>query len=169
MSSFFLFDLLPLEDVIHETIMPMLDYDSRIALNMCFHPSERYTLRFKQKDIISHELYMIANHIKIEVLAIANVSVPSYKQRIQKKAKLLVKLLHSLDSDKRYVLALKHFPKFHTTVIHKIQTLCNAESLEIRAASPYFKRKITTLSRNLLPKIKTIVPSYIIDYKPISI
>jgi len=169
MSSFFLFDLLPLEDVIHETIMPMLDYDSRIALNRCFRPSERYNLQFSQKDIIGHELYVVCNLIKNQVIAISQVSVPSYKRRIQRQAKLIVKLLHSIDSERRYSFALKYIPKFLEAVTNKIQALCDPESLELRAASPYFKRKITTLSRNLLPKLQTIVPYPRSNLKPLCI
>ena len=154
----FLFDLLPLQDIIHETIVPMLDYESIIQLNRCLSPPDRYRARFTKTDILSHELFVVADLIKKGLTKLTNVTGRNRKERVRKKSQLLVKILQEFDSGKRTTVLLKYHPGFHTTVVEKLNSLSSPQSEELIGASKYFKKKISNLSKYLLPKVVSVVP-----------
>jgi hypothetical protein len=154
----FMPNILPLEDVIHETIMPMLDYESRIVFNQCFVPRERYISRFSKDDIVRHELYVISKFLKYKVDTIENVTAPTVALQFKKKSQLLLHLLHCFDPENRNLLLLKFSPAFHEAVIQKLTNLSYLNSDDMRGASRYFRQKIVDLARKLLPHIQTIVP-----------
>ena len=154
---FFLFDSIPLEDVIHETIMPMLDYESRIALNRCFLPNERYITRFSKNEIICHELCIISDFLKYKLDKIENVTGQTRKLRVKKKSQLMIKLLHCFEQGNRSLLIMNYYPNFHKIVVRKLTNLSNPNSNELSHASRYFRQKINDHARRLLPHIQNIV------------
>jgi len=156
---FFLFDILPLEDVIHETIMPMLDYESRIVLNHCLAPNERYSIRFSKDEIIRHELFIISNILRTKLDNIEDVDGPTRKLRMRKKSQLLIQLLHCFEPGNRNLLILHHYPALHRTVIHKLTQFSNPTSDYLSDASRYFRQKISELAKRLFPHIQNIVPT----------
>ena len=155
----FLFDILPLEDIIHETIMPMLDYESRIALNRCLAPRERYIHRFSADEIVRHELHVITNFLKQKLDNIDNVTGPTRTLRIRKKSQLLLKFICYFEPGNRNVLIMRHYPSFHKIVVQKLTSLSDPQSDDIRHASRYFRRKIVERAKTLIPYIQTIVPA----------
>ena len=150
------FDLLPLYDIVHEMIFPMLDYESRIQFNRCLLPKDRHRAKFTTLQILSHELYVVSMMIKNVVVKISTVIGFTPKERVYKKAKLIVTLLNMLD--KRGSIMMKYYPKFKETVVEKLTSFTNPDSEELAVASPYFKQKIRKLSFSLLPNIIHIVP-----------
>ena len=158
----FLFDNLPLEDVIHETIMPMLDYESRIALNRCFVPNDRYISRFTKSELLYHELHVISNFLKYKLDNIESVDGPTIKIRIKKKSQLLIKLIHCFEPGNRSTLIMHYYPSFKKTVIQKLTNLSDPNSDDIRNSSRYFRQKIGETARKLLPHIHAIVSSTVL-------
>ena len=154
----FLFDRLPLYDIIHETIMPMLDYESIIQFNRCLQPADRYQARLSKDDILSHELYTVCGLMKSKLCKLYSFTGPK-KTKIQKKSQHIMKLLQELDDGKRCVIMLKYYPQFHQSVVEKLNAFLDPESEELFQASTYFKKKIRALSLYLLPKIQNIVPN----------
>ena len=154
----FLFDCLPLEDILHETIMPMLDYESRIVLNRCLAPNDRYIHRFSADEIVRHELYVVSKLLKQKLDNIRNIIGPTRSLRMRKKSQMLLQLLRCFEPGNRNVLVMRYFPSFHTIVIQKLTSLSNPRSDDMRDASRYFRRKIVKRANALLPYIQTIVP-----------
>ena len=158
----FLFDILPLEDIIHETIMPMLDYESRIALNQCFAPNERYRTRFSQDEIIRHELYVVSSLIKSKMTNIDTVynmdTGTTFTIRMRKKAQRVFKILQLLE-EKRAVLMMQHLPSFRKVIIDKLTILSDPYSDDLQDGSRYFRQKISAYARVLIPRMKSIVPT----------
>ena len=155
----FLFDRLPLNDVIHETIMPMLDYESIIQLNRCLKPEERYQARLSKIDILAHELFTSCDLMKRKLERLSSLSHLPKKDRIRKKAQCIINLLQELDTGKRGFILLKHYPRFHQTVTEKLVAFSDPHSEELSDASVYFKKKISALSNYLLSKIQNIEPT----------
>jgi hypothetical protein len=153
-----LFDLLPVEDILHETIMPMLDYESRIVLNRCLPPNERYRTQFSVNDIVRHELCVVSKLLKQKLDNIYNVTGRTRTLRMKKKSQLILTLLHCFEPGNRCVLMLQNYPSFHHTVVQKLISLSNPRSDDMRDASRYFRRMIVKHANALLPYIQTIVP-----------
>jgi len=162
----FLFDILPLEDIIHETIMPMLDYESRVVLNRCFAPSERCIRRFSKDEIIRHEIYVVTRILKNKIEKIENPTGRTRKQQIKKQSQLLIQLLDCFEPGSRKLLIMQHYPKFKQVVIQKLIGLSDPTSDptsdHLLGASRYFRKKIGDLSKKLLPHIQSILPSPIL-------
>jgi len=152
-----LFDLLPLEDVIHERIFPMLDYESRIHLNRCFIPSERYYTRFTNTDMVSHDLYVNSNYIRYNLTMFVEISgVDSSHKRIQKKSQLMVKILNMFRPGGRGINLILYYPKFHETVLHKCMSVLDPESDTLKGTTAYFKKKLRNLSLEILPHLQNV-------------
>jgi hypothetical protein len=146
----FLFDILPLEDIIHETLMPMLDYESRIALNRCLAPDERYISRFSKDEILRHELYTITAILKYKLNKIEQ------NTGLRKQSQLVVQMLQYFEPKSRKLLILQHYPSFRRVVIQKLKCFSDPNSDDLNHATRYFRQKIRDLATKLLPYIKTI-------------
>lgn len=152
-----LFDLLPLEDVIHEILFPMLDYESRINLNRCFIPSERYYSRFTNTDMITHDLYVSSNHVRHTFAMFDEVSdIDSSQKRIQMRSQLMVKILNMFRPRGRGISLMIYYPQFRETVLQKFMSVLDPESDTLTHATMYFKKKLRTISRELLPYLQNI-------------
>lgn len=154
----FLFDRLPLEDILHEIIMPMLDYESRIVLNRCLAPNDRYIHRFSADEIVRHELYVVSKLLKQKLDNISNVTGPTRSLRMRKRSQMLLQLLRCFEPGNRNLLIMRYYPSLHTIVVQKLTSLSNPRSDDMRDASRYFRRKIVERANALLPYIQTIVP-----------
>lgn len=155
----FLFDRLPLNDVIYETIMPMLDYESIIQLNRCLQPADRYQARLSKIDILAHELHTACDIMKSKLEKLSSFTGLPTKKRAKRKAQCIINLLQEFDTGKRGLILLKHCPRFHQTVTEKLIAFSDPHSEELSCASPYFKKKIRALSNYLLSKIQNIKPT----------
>lgn len=154
----FLFDFLPLQDIIHGTIVPMLDYESIIQLNRCLSPADRYRARFAKTDILSHEMFVAHDLMKNRLDKIRDVTGITFKERARKKSQLFVKMLQEFDTGKHGVILLIYHPGFHTSVVTKLNSFSNPQSEDLLGASDYFKKKLGNLSNHLLPKVLRIMP-----------
>jgi len=154
----FLFDLLPLQDIIYEIIIQMLDYESIIQFNRCLAPQDRYRARFTKTDILSHEFY-VANHlIRNRFAEFENVSGITQEERANKRSQILIKMLKEFDSGKHGVILLLYHHGFHKGVVNKLTSLSSPKCEDLSGASDYFKNKVSNLSKHLIPKILQIMP-----------
>lgn len=155
----FLFDLLPLNDVIHETIMPMLDYESIIQLNRCLQPADRYQARLSKKDILAHEMHVACDLMRNKLGKLSSFSHLSKKEKVKRRSQCIINLLQDLDTGNRGFTLLHYYPGFHKAVVDKLVAFSDPHSDELSGASPYFKKKIRAISNHLLPKILSIEPT----------
>ena len=153
------FDYLPLEDVIHESIFPYLDYESRIQMNRVLPPIERYRTRFSKDEIVRHELYVVTAILKSKLNSIETVCGSTRKIRMRKKSQRLLQMLQLVEPETRNVIIMQHYPSFHTVIIDKLTSLSDPYSDDLRDASKYFRQKIVAYARVLLPRVQSIVPA----------
>jgi hypothetical protein len=155
------FDWLPTKDVIHESIMAMLDYESRIHLNQVLPPDERMSWRFPAEDILSHELTvaMKSLHYSLDSIHKADDYYPDdHTKRRQKKAQNFVSLLEKFREGRRERALLYHNRKFYCVVIGKLYSVLDEDSDVIDTCTPYFKKKIRGIAAELLPELLEIQP-----------
>lgn len=148
---------IPLEDVLHETIMPMLDYESRINFNRCLPPHERYRARWTKNDCIGHELYVAKNCFLHKINRILSLH-GNTKTHIQKRSKMIVQMIEFFDTGKRGFFLLENFPKVHASFLCKLKTLLDENDDSLNGATPYFKSKIRKLSQQVLTKLEKVSP-----------
>jgi len=148
---------IPLEDVLHETIMPMLDYESRINLNRCLPQHERYRARWTKNDCIGHELYIAKNCFLHKIDRILSIQ-GNTKKRIQKRCILIVQMIELFDTGGRGFFLLEHFPNVHASFLCKLKMLIDVNDDSLNGATPYFKNKIRKLSQEVLIKLEKIAP-----------
>jgi hypothetical protein len=144
------FDLLPLEDVIHETIIHMLDYESRIQFNQFLLPFERLPpRRLTQKECIQHE-------ISVQILLIKSQLdfIGDSKSTKLKKSQRLCSFISNLG--KRGCIVSYYFHRFRDAIIDKFTNILDPTSDTIQGASPYFKKKLRRVVEELLPKYRLI-------------
>jgi hypothetical protein len=155
------FDWLPTTDVIHEWIMPMLDYESRIQFNQTLKPIERMSWRFPAEDILSHELTVMAGSVRQTVDRISNAAwyYLTPEKRRQKKSQMFVSLLNKFREGRRERILLLHVRKFHEVVIKKCYSILDEDSNVLEPSTPYFKKKIRGIAAEILPGLMEIQPS----------
>jgi hypothetical protein len=147
------FDRLPLEDVIHETILPMLDYESRIQFNHTLLPYERLRRRLKSKDIIQHELLVQTKLLKSQLNFLDNM-----KNTKLKRCQHLCYVLNSVRSGKRGSILPYYFPRLREAMIKKFKDFLDPACPSLSNASPYFKKKIRSIAEELVHEIQLIEP-----------
>jgi hypothetical protein len=155
----FLLDCLPLFDILHETIFPMLDYESRIQCNRCLPATDRYVARFRHLDILSHECFVVRQIVSGRVDRFLNVFGVSTKDRIAKQSKRMVTLMQTFEERGRAFHMLHYSPELHASVCNKLASFLEPNSVELAPASPYFRTKLSNLARALLPPLQAIVPT----------
>jgi hypothetical protein len=141
------FDSLPLWDVIHENIVPWLDYDSRIMFNQFLSPEDRMCRRMHKTVLLTHELGVSAKLTYSLVDSVQNA--PSLQMRCKK----YVTLLNMLRRGQRGVLLAQYFPSFRDAIVNKLQDILDLESDNIRSCTPYFKKKLRTIAGEILPEM----------------
>ena len=154
-------DWLPTKDIIHECIMPMLDYESRIQFNQSLKPIERMSWRFPAEDILSHELSVAVTslHYSLDSINKADDVYPDdHKKRRQKKAQNFVSLLEKFREGRRERAFLYHNLKFYGVVIEKFYSVLDEESDLLSVCTPHFKKKIRGIAEEILPGLLTIQP-----------
>ena len=147
------FDKLPLEDVIHELLFPMLDYDSRIQFNQILMPYERHSKRLVKKDILQHEILVQTRLIRSQMNIIGD---RHYTKLI--RCQRLCSLLNNFRFGKRGRILVEYLPQLRDAVIVKFNEFLNPNGDTIQSASPYFKKKIRALANELMPEIRLIEP-----------
>lgn len=154
-------DWLPTKDIIHECIMPMLDYESRIQFNQSLKPIERMSWRFPAKNILSHELTVAAKSLHYSLDKVRYIDQTYYggrKKRLQKKAQTFVSLLEKFREGRRERAFLHHDRKLYDVTIQKLYSILDMESDVIQMSTPYFKKKIRRIASELLPGLLKIQP-----------
>jgi hypothetical protein len=153
----FLFDNLPLQDIIYETIIPMLDYESIIQFNRCLSPPDRYRAKFTKTEILSHEFFVACDLLKKRLDEFVNITGITQEECANKKSQLLIKILQEFDSGK-HGLILMYNPGFHKNLIIKLNSLFSPQTEDLFGVADYLKEKLNNLSKHLLPKILQITP-----------
>jgi hypothetical protein len=154
-------DWLPTKDIIHEFIMPMLDYESRIQFNQSLKPIERMSWRFPAEDILSHDLSVAVKslHSSLDSIHAEDYYADDYKKRIQKKTQSFVSLLEKFREGRRERMMLHHHQKLWGVVIQKFYSVLDEGSDLLRMCTPYFKKKIRGIATELLPGLLKIQPT----------
>ena len=145
------FDRLPLEDVIHETIIPMLDYESRIQFNQILLPFERLNRRLAQKDILQHEIKAQTDLVKSQLNYIG-----SSKNTKLKRCQRMCSMINNLRAGKRGYILPCYLDGMRKAMIDKFLEFQDPNNNCIQTVSPYFKRKIRLLAQEVMPDILSI-------------
>ena len=115
-------DNIPL-DVIRYVIMPMLDYDARLNLNISLKPEDRYSLyKFSQKRLLEHERHVFVEKQRIKLSKLGSTVLDTEKRRmlILDLFELLKEPSHKLLFNNKnyastYVLKMKEFSEYKLT------------------------------------------------------
>ena len=115
-------DNIPL-DVIRYVIMPMLDYDARLNLNISLKPEDRYSLyKFSQKRLLEHERHVFVEKQRIKLSKLGSTILDTEKRRmlILDLFELLKEPSHKLLFNNKnyastYVLKMKEFSEYKLT------------------------------------------------------
>lgn len=115
-------DNIPL-DVIRYVIMPMLDYDARLNLNISLKPEYRYSFyKFSQKRLLEHERHVFVEKQRIKLSKIGSTVLDTEKRRmlILDLFELLKEPSHKLLFNNKnyasiYVLKMKEFSEYKLT------------------------------------------------------
>jgi hypothetical protein len=93
-------DLLPM-DVISLTLFPLLDYESRINLNLCLPAWDRISTRMNPASIIKHHHDYCCSHI-VSILSKLNEKEDDYSERLKITGKKrILKVIELLNNFKR--------------------------------------------------------------------
>lgn len=154
-----LFSNLPLYDIVHEILMPMLDYESRIQFNQFLEPEDRYRSRFSKHDRIRHTLYVLAKDVRSRFQRLEDAPRSEQTVRRRKRTQIIVEILTMFQPGKRWRLLLEHLPGFHRTFVEKLTSFLDPTSGNLDLASDYFRRKIRKLCESILPTVETLSPT----------
>lgn len=160
------FDWIPTKDVIHEMIMPMLDYESRIQFNQSLKPIERMSWRFPAADILAHDLIVAAFSIKYSLDRIADLArlarltgiEHERKKLIQKKSKVFASFIDKFKEGSRERMFLNTNVAYHRKVINKIYEGIDPHSDMVSSCTPYFKKKLGYMAHDMLLGLMWIKP-----------
>lgn len=141
------FDYLPLEDVIHESIFPYLDYESRIQFNRALPPIERFGRRLGAQAVLAHDIHIQCLNMKSQLRYITNAGFPK-----QKRCQKLVMLLTECRPIGRYSSILKHCASERQALINKCLEIAERPD-DVLHVTPYFKKKIQRVASEVLSDI----------------
>ena len=137
---------IPLNDVLHETIFPMLDYESRIQLNRFLEPADRCKSQFQKQSILRHELFIMKEMFQKRLNMLNTYGIP-----LRKKCHTFINILTMCRGKAR--ILFEQYPTLHKTVLQKIRNVCDPRHEDIELASRYFRLKISKLARDILPEL----------------
>lgn len=143
------FDILPI-DIIHYEILPLLDYESRITLNMLLKPSERKGTPFTKDTAIKFRLVQAFPHIQ---RLINNFWGLATDDRI----KTLFEIISAL---RKHIVLLEHNEKFRHVCLDKFRTFANPtyyEDLNL-IVDPILKNQLMTEVTSFLQDIEKNYP-----------
>ena len=149
-------DTLPVSDVLHETIFPMLDYESRIHLNQCLPAEDRFRARFSKDDMHSHELFVLELTLRSKQDHVIHIRGTS-RRTCNRKANRLLALLDDLRSH-RVSFFMRNFPMYMSAVRTKLTHWQNPDHEDLRGAGLYTRRKFSKRSAIALLHIQNLVP-----------
>ena len=143
----------------------MLDYESRINLNISLNPIDRQCKRFSKRECLSHHMYC---YIQMLTIAVDNTSETS---DLIIRSKKFLKICNGLFNNSNYLLLIKHNYNFRQVVINKINQILDKDSTTLNGAPKYFKMKIRVTAcaalYNIIHQEKIINP--IIHPTPIKV
>ena len=140
---------IPIDDIVHYSIMPWLDYNSRINLNQVLPPMYRRVRRFSKDVCESHELYVASLLCKSQMDRLNDINDILVSTRYQKKSQALLKLLTSFSKGHPCHILLR-FPDMLSVFLGKLHSILDPNDTVLNMATPYFKTKLRSLAFSLL-------------------
>ena len=142
------FDNLPIDDIVHETLMPMLNYESRIQLNRLLLPIHRKTRRFPAFACESHELYVVTQMLTESVTRFQTIQEKDENRKYRKKAWRLFSILSNFEKGGRYSQLLR-LPRMSHAYRNKLQEILDTSDTFLRNASPHIRSQLRGIAKIL--------------------
>jgi len=151
---------LPIEDVLHESIFPLLDYESRINLNRCLEPYERFRPRhFSDGDLQAHDHFATLGALTIKMDRIdRTVLITNKKRRLRARAFNIMNIIAFLGHHPSAKLFLRTYHAMRKVWIHKLTDWSDPNHISLSTSSLYIREKISGLARSALPNIMALEP-----------
>ena len=151
---------LPIEDVLHESIFPLLDYESRINLNRCLEPYERFRPRhFSDGDLQAHDHFATlgALTLKMDRIQITDL-ITNKKRRLRARAFNIMNMIAFLGYHPSAQLFLRRYHKMRNVWISKLTTWSDPNHASLITSSVYIREKISRLARRALSILMALEP-----------
>jgi hypothetical protein len=143
------FDKLPL-DVIHYKILPLLQYESRIALNMTvLKPYERKGTPLADNTNMKFRLIQAITHVRRLLCSVES------ETRIDNRIKTIIEMVSAL---RKHIVLFEHMSNFRTICLHKLRTFSSPTEYENLEADPILKNTLLTETTSLLYDIENNYP-----------
>lgn len=151
---------LPIEDVLHESIFPLLDYESRINLNRCLEPYERFRPRqFSDGDLQAHDHFATLEALTIKMGRIHSTDlITNKKWRLRARAFNIMNIIAFLGHHPSAQLFLRTYHAMRKVWIHKLTDWSDPNHASLTTSSVYIREKISGLARSALPNIMALEP-----------
>ena len=143
------FDDLPIDDIVHENLMPMLDYESRIQLNRLLLPIHRKTRKFPAFACESHELYVLLQMLTESVNRFQEIRDMDMKRQYRKKALRLFSILSNFEKGRRCSILLR-IPHIFYAFQNKLKEILDPNSVFLQNATPHIRSQLRDMANILL-------------------
>jgi hypothetical protein len=147
-------DSLPV-DVIKYHIFPLLDYQTRLNMNLCLPPWDRVRTRMPPESVIKHQkdycVKMLTDAlIRLDEIDSEGKLIYTGEKRIKKMARLL-NLFHRDE----YFYIYTHYPRFRTVFMDKIDQMQEAANIRDGLYSSECLDELISVCNSLRNKILT--------------